>query len=59
MNLQTKEKFKPNYLVCYDNVNQYTIKHAQYFNIPIYVINTNAYEEQAKLLNNGINNDLI
>ena len=45
-NRKTKEKIQPNYLVCFDKINDRTIKHAKYFNIPIYVINTKIYQEQ-------------
>ena len=55
-NLKTNEKFKPDYLVCYDNVDKKTIKHAQYFNIPIYVINTKIYNEQLRKIQEELNN---
>lgn len=58
-NLKTKEKFKPDYLVCYDNVDERTIKHAQYFNIPIYVINTKIYKEQLKKAEEDVNSNII
>lgn len=40
------ERLQPNYIVCFDEVDPVSIKHAQYFGIPIYVINTRVYQEQ-------------
>lgn len=34
----------PNAIICYDEINDLSIKHAEYFNIPIIVINTRTYK---------------
>ena len=39
------EKIKPTAIVCYDKINDDSIKHAEYFDIPIIVIHTKTYHE--------------
>lgn len=34
----------PTAILCYDEINDISIKHAEYFNIPIVVIKTKTYE---------------
>ena len=46
----TNEKVQPDYIICFDKIDSLSIKHAQYFEIPIYVINTRVYEEQFEKL---------
>jgi len=36
-------KVRPSAILCYDTINDISIKHAEYFNIPIIVINTKTY----------------
>ena len=39
----TGEKFKPDYIVCFDNVNNDSIKASLEFSVPIYLIKSNCY----------------
>ncbi len=41
-------RIRPDYIICFDKINDQSIKHAKYFEIPIYVINTQIYLEQNK-----------
>ena len=56
------QKRLPNYIVCYDEINELSLKYAEYFNIPILFIDTskcahkNAYEIKQKIEN--INNPI-
>ena len=40
---RNNEKIKPTAILCFDVINDDSIKHAEYFNIPIIVINTRTY----------------
>ena len=42
---QTGLKIRPNYVVCMDNISDSSIKAAEYFNIPIYLIDRKHYLE--------------
>lgn len=39
-----KKRIMPTAILCYDKINDISIKHAEYFNIPIIVINTKTYK---------------
>lgn len=53
----TGTKIKPNFVVCMDTISENSIKAAQYFNIPIYLINRKYYSKPLYLNTN--NNDLV
>lgn len=59
------QKRLPNYIVCYDEVNELSLKYAEYFNIPILFIDTkkcaykNASEIKQKLENTNNANALL
>lgn len=61
---KTKKRM-PNYIVCYDEVNELSLKYAEYFNIPILFIDTkkcaykNANEIKQKLENVNNPKDLL
>lgn len=48
----TGEKFKPDYIVCFDNVNNDSIKASLEFDIPIYLIKRNCYNNTSIDKNN-------
>ena len=50
-------KIKPNFVVCMDAISENSIKAAQYFNIPIYLINRKYYPELPYINDNS--NDLV
>lgn len=52
----TGMKIKPNFVVCMDTISETSIKAAQQFNIPIYLINRKYYQELPYI--NPNNNDL-
>ncbi len=53
----TGMKIKPNFIVCMDAISENSIKAAQYFNIPIYLINRKYYPELPYINDNS--NDLV
>lgn len=53
----TGMKIKPNFVVCMDAISENSIKAAQYFNIPIYLINRKYYPELPYINDNS--NDLV
>lgn len=53
----TGMKIKPNFIVCMDTISENSIKAAQYFNIPIYLINRKYYPELPYINDNS--NDLV
>ena len=61
---KTKKRM-PNYIVCYDEVNELSLKYAEYFNIPVLFIDTkkcaykNANEIKQKLENANNPKDLL
>lgn len=53
----TGMKIKPNFVVCMDTISESSIKAAQQFNIPIYLINRKYYSDLPYI--NDSNNDLV
>lgn len=51
----TGMKIKPNFIVCMDAISENSIKAAQYFNIPIYLINRKYYPELPYINENSNN----
>lgn len=51
----TGMKIKPNFIVCMDTISENSIKAAQYFNIPIYLINRKYYPELPYINDNSNN----
>ena len=49
-------KIKPNFVVCTDEISENSIKAAQYFNVPIYLINRKYYPASSYYITE--NNDL-
>lgn len=45
-------RIMPTAILCYDKINDVSLKHAEYFNIPIVVIKTNTYRNLAGFTNN-------
>lgn len=59
------EKRIPSYIVCYDSINELSLKYAEFFNIPILYIDTkkcaykNAFDIKSKLENTHTSFDLL
>lgn len=44
------KKILPTAILCYDDINDASLKHAEYFNIPIIVVKTQTYENISKII---------
>lgn len=56
---ETNKKIQPNYIVCFDEINDVSIKASQQFNIPICLINTKYYPENLENIEDKIDEEEI
>lgn len=54
---ETDKKIQPNYIVCFDEINDVSIKASQQFNIPICLINTKYYPENLNNIEDKIDEE--
>lgn len=53
INEDNGEKLQPNYIVCMNHISESSKKAAEYFNIPIYLIQRKEYKELPYLFENN------
>lgn len=61
MDESTGNKIKPDFIVCMDTISQSSIRAAQHFNVPIYLINRKNYSQLPYINMNGdfqVNNEI-